>query len=175
MIWICGHSKWQIKDVLQKKWRCAFVPFVFVCVSYILCSGMWNIDFKKKKNSDLPTLFFFLCYANQTIFFLRLTGMKNYGLLTSSRPNISKQQSGKQLEIILLNSFKPKIWIDIDNVMNASPSPEKQLSSWYKLTKTIHSSVIVTLISMINLWPKLYFERDGQTQLLCQRAILKWH
>ena len=57
-----------IKDVLQKKWRCAFLPFVFVCVSYILCSGMWNIDLKKKK-SDQPTLFFFLCYANQTIFF----------------------------------------------------------------------------------------------------------
>ena len=58
------------KNVLQKKWRCAFVPFVFVCVSYILCSGMWNIDLKKKKKkSDLPTLFFFLCYANQTIFF----------------------------------------------------------------------------------------------------------
>ena len=64
----------QIKDVLQEKWRCAFVPFVFVCVSYILCFGMWNIDLKKKKKKknsdpDLPTLFFFLCYANQTIFF----------------------------------------------------------------------------------------------------------
>ena len=57
---------------LQKKWRCAFVPFVFVCVPYILCSGMWNIDLKKKKKkSDLPTLFFFLCYANQTISFFR--------------------------------------------------------------------------------------------------------
>ena len=60
--------------LLQKKWRCAFVPFVFECVSYILCSGMWNINLKKKKKKkkiDLPTLFFFLCYANQTIFFFR--------------------------------------------------------------------------------------------------------
>ena len=40
----------------------------FVRVLY-MCSGMWNIDFKK--NTNLPTLFFFLCYANQTIFYFR--------------------------------------------------------------------------------------------------------
>ena len=58
------------KNVLQKKWRCAFVPFVFVCVSYILCSGMWNIDLKKKKKkSDLPTLFFFSMLRQSNNFF----------------------------------------------------------------------------------------------------------
>ena len=60
------------KDVLPKKWRCAFVPFVFVCVSYILCSGMWNIDLKKKIPTYLPYFFFSMLHQSNN-FFLRLT------------------------------------------------------------------------------------------------------
>ena len=69
MIWIWGHSKWQIKDVLQKRWRYAFVPFVFVCVSYILCSGMWNIDIKKKKKFRPTYPIFFSMLRQSNIFF----------------------------------------------------------------------------------------------------------
>ena len=57
---------------LQKKWRCAFVPFVFVCVSYILCSGMWNIDLKKKKKKKFrPTypIFFSMLRQSNNFFF----------------------------------------------------------------------------------------------------------
>ena len=44
-----------------------FVPFVFVCVSFV-CSVC---ETQTKKKSALPTLIFVLCYANQTIFFFR--------------------------------------------------------------------------------------------------------
>ena len=39
-----------------------------MCVVYFV---FWYVKhrLKKKKKTDLPTLFFFLCYANQTIFF----------------------------------------------------------------------------------------------------------
>ena len=68
---------------LQKKWRCAFVPLVFVCVLCILCSGMWNIDLKQNKNktkqkkkSDLPTLFFFSMLRQSNNFFLGLSKLQ---------------------------------------------------------------------------------------------------
>ena len=67
-ILLAGHSKWQIKDMLQKKWRCAFVPFVFVCMSYILCSGMWNIDLKKKFRPTYPIFFSMLRQSNNFFF-----------------------------------------------------------------------------------------------------------
>ena len=58
---------------LQKKWRCAFVRLVFVYVSYILCSGMWNIDLKKKKKKFRPTYpIFFSMLRQSNNFFLGL-------------------------------------------------------------------------------------------------------
>ena len=67
------------KNVLQKKWRCAFVPFVFVCVWYILCSGMWNIDLKKKKIRPTYPIFFSMLRQSNN-FFLGLSNQQFYDL-----------------------------------------------------------------------------------------------
>ena len=103
MIWIWGHSKWQTKDVLQKKWRCAFVPFVFVCVSYILCSGMWNIDLKKKKNPTYLPYFFFYVTPIKQFPFLRLsvcTDMLYYHLVDMNIFNLIDRT------VVLVSSLK---------------------------------------------------------------------
>ena len=65
---------------VTEKVKMCIVPFVFVCVSYILCSGMWNIDFKKKKKipTYLPYFFFYVTPIKQFFYsLLRISCAEN--------------------------------------------------------------------------------------------------
>ena len=62
----------------------------FVCVSYILCSGMWNIDLKKKKNPTyLPYFFSMLRQSNNFFFFT--PKVKAIHVLHEQKPNLNME------------------------------------------------------------------------------------
>ena len=68
---LAGHSKWHKRCVTEKvKMHLLYHLFLYACrLCVLVCETYLYIYIKKK--SDLPTLIFFLCYANQTIFFFR--------------------------------------------------------------------------------------------------------
>ena len=65
--------------------RCVIekVKMYSICFCMCVVCVFWFVKHrhKKKKKSDLPTLIFFLCYANQTIFFFRPYKETRFSLL----------------------------------------------------------------------------------------------
>ena len=62
--------------------------------------NIFNKKAEKKKKADLPTIFYLSCYANQTIFFLGLSVMKN------KLPNICPHIIFEYLKINILTGGK---------------------------------------------------------------------